>query len=80
MIDGIVLGDYTVIVVMGVTEGGYKIIIGARIGSTENAQVCKDLLADVVHRGLLRPRPVYDHRISCCVIHQHNDFSPVNVN
>jgi transposase-like protein len=52
MTAGIVLGDYTAIVVMGVTEDGYKIIMGVRIGSRENAQVCWDLLTDLVDRGL----------------------------
>ena len=52
MIDGIVLGDYTAIVVMGITKDGHKIIMGVRIGSTENAQVCHDLLTDLIDRGL----------------------------
>ncbi len=52
LIDGIVLGDYTAIVVMGVTSDGEKLIMGVRIGSTENAQVCRDLLTDLVDRGL----------------------------
>jgi putative transposase len=52
MIDGIVLGDYTAIVVLGITDDGQKVIMGVRIGSTENAQVCRDLLADLVSRGL----------------------------
>jgi len=52
MIDCIVLGDYTAIVVMGITKDGHKIIMGVRIGSTENAQVCRDLLTDLVDRGL----------------------------
>lgn len=52
MIDGIVLGDYTAIVAMGVTSDGQKMIMGVRIGSTENAQVCRDLLVDLAERGL----------------------------
>jgi len=52
MIDGIVLGDYTAIVAMGVTSDGQKIIMGVRIGSTENAQSCHDLLVDLAERGL----------------------------
>jgi hypothetical protein len=52
LIDGIVLGDYTAIVVMGITSDGEKLIMGVRIGSTENAQVCRDLLADLIERGL----------------------------
>ena len=52
LIDGIVLGDYTAIVVMGINTDGRKLIMGVRIGSTENASVCRDLLADLVARGL----------------------------
>jgi transposase-like protein len=52
LIDGIVLGDYTAIVVMGITGEGEKLIMGVRIGSTENAQVCRDLLTDLLDRGL----------------------------
>jgi len=52
LIDGIVLGDYTAIVSMGITSDGQKLIMGVRIGSTENAQVCRDLLTDLVDRGL----------------------------
>ncbi|MGI6128879.1 MAG: IS256 family transposase [bacterium] len=52
MIDGIGFGDYTAIVAMGVTGEGHKIVMGLRIGSTENAQVCRDLLVDLVDRGL----------------------------
>jgi hypothetical protein len=52
LIDGVVLGDYTAIVTMGITGDGQKILMGVRIGSTENAQVCRDLLTDLVDRGL----------------------------
>ena len=52
-IDGIVLGEYTAIVVLGVTAAGQKTIMGVRIGSTENSQVCRDLLTDLVDRGLV---------------------------
>lgn len=52
LIDGVALGDYTAIVAMGITSAGKKLLMGVRIGSTENAQVCRDLLADLVDRGL----------------------------
>jgi putative transposase len=54
MIDGIVLGDYIATLAMGVTSDKHKIIMGVRIGSTGNAQVCRDLLTDLVNRGLLK--------------------------
>ena len=52
LIDGVTLGDYTAIVAMGVTVNGEKLLMGVRIGSTENAQVCQDLLTDLIDRGL----------------------------
>ena len=52
LIDGIVLGDYTAIVTMGITKDGEKLLMGIRIGSTENTQVCQDLLSDLISRGL----------------------------
>ena len=38
---------------LGVTAAGQKTIMGVRIGSTENSQVCRDLLTDLVDRGLV---------------------------
>ena len=52
LIDGLVLGDYTAIVAMGINNDGRKLLMGVRIGSTESAQVCQDLLADLIDRGL----------------------------
>ena len=52
LIDGVALGDYTAIVAMGITEDGEKLLMGVRIGSTENAGICQDLLADLLNRGL----------------------------
>lgn len=51
LIDGVVLGDYTAIVTMGITKDGEKLLMGVRIGSTENAKVCQDLLADLIDRA-----------------------------
>ena len=52
MVDGVGFGDYTAIVALGITSEGHKIIMGLRIGSTENSQVCCDLLTDLIKRGL----------------------------
>ena len=52
MIDGIGFGDHTAIVALGITSEGRKVVLGLRIGSTENAQVCHDLLTDLIDRGL----------------------------
>ena len=52
LIDGVVLGDYTAIVTVGINKDGRKLLIGVRIGTTENSQVCEDLLTDLINRGL----------------------------
>jgi putative transposase len=50
--DGLRFGEYLVVVVVGVDVRGEKHVLGLAEGSTENAVVCKDLLADLVARGL----------------------------
>ena len=52
MIDGIHFGERTVIVVLGITDQGEKIILGLREGNTENWEVCRDLLESLIDRGL----------------------------
>jgi putative transposase len=51
-LDGIQFGPTHVIVALGVDAEGYKHVLGLREGSSENATVVKDLLTDVVARGL----------------------------
>jgi len=51
-IDGVEYAGATMIVALGVTEGGDKRILGLREGATENAEVCTRLLADLRDRGL----------------------------
>lgn len=51
-IDGIQFGQTHVIVALGVDTDGYKHVLGLREGSSENATVVKDLLTDIVSRGL----------------------------
>lgn len=51
-IDGLRFGDYLVVVAVGVDSRGRKHVLGLAEGSTENAVVCKGLLADLVTRGL----------------------------
>jgi transposase-like protein len=51
-IDGLVFGQIHVIAALGVDSQGYKHILGLREGASENAAVVKDLLMDVVARGL----------------------------
>jgi putative transposase len=51
-IDGIQLGPYHVICAVGVDAGGHKHVLGLREGATENAEVAKALLEELVARGL----------------------------
>lgn len=53
MLDGVHLADnlYALIAV-GVYADGHKAVLGFRVGSSENIEVSRDLVADLVHRGL----------------------------
>ena len=56
-IDGIQFGPYHVICAVGVDDAGRKHVLGLREGATENAEVVKSLLGDLVARGLKSSRP-----------------------
>lgn len=56
-IDGIQLGPYHVICAVGVDSAGNKHVLGMREGATENAEVAKGLLEDLVARGVDATRP-----------------------
>ena len=45
-------------VAMGIDPDGRKHILGYRIGSSENEEVCADLLSNLRARGLMRPPDV----------------------
>jgi putative transposase len=51
-IDGIIFGDYHVIASVGVDSEGYKHVLGVVEGASENAVVVKDLLQDMIARGI----------------------------
>lgn len=51
-IDGIQFGNHTVIGAVGVNADGRKHVLGLRDGATENATVVKELLEDLVARGV----------------------------
>ncbi len=51
-IDGLLFGDYTMIGAVGVDSQGNKHILGIREGATENSTVVKELLEDIVARGV----------------------------
>jgi transposase-like protein len=52
MIDGMNIGDMTVITAMGVTADGKKMVLGLVAGGTENSTAVKTLLSDLIKRGL----------------------------
>jgi len=52
MVDGIGVGDHTIVVSLGVTPDGTKIPLGLWQGSTENGTICTELLQDLTSRGL----------------------------
>lgn len=56
VLDGIEFQGYLLVVAMGVTTDGRKRILGLSQGATENAQVCKSLLENLVERGLRTDR------------------------
>ena len=56
MIDGIVLGDHTALIALGIDSEGKKQVLGLREGNTENGQVAKALLRDIIARGLDQER------------------------
>lgn len=55
-VDGVRVGDYQVLVALGVDTEGVKHVLGMKEGTTENATVVKALLADLVERGVAAER------------------------
>jgi len=52
MLDGIHLSkDQTAIVAIGITTEGYKHVLDFELGSSESAEVCRDLMRRLVSRG-----------------------------
>lgn len=52
LIDGIEFHDQLLVVALGLDSAGRKHVLGLWPGATENATVCKELLADLMRRGL----------------------------
>jgi transposase-like protein len=52
MIDGIEVGEQTIVVALGIDEQGEKHALGLWQGATENSTVCEGLVNDLVERGL----------------------------
>jgi len=51
-IDGVFFGEQCVIAAVGVDDQGKKHVLGIREGATENSAAVKDLLEDLVERGV----------------------------
>jgi putative transposase len=51
-LDGMVYGEHHVLGAVGIDREGFKQVLGVRLGSSENAVVAKDLLVELVNRGL----------------------------
>jgi putative transposase len=52
MIDGVHFAEHMVLAAIGIELNGNKHVLGLREGATENATACKELLADLIERGL----------------------------
>jgi len=52
MLDGMVLGKITIIAAMGIRSDGKKQMLGIIEGGSENSEVAKALLTDLLERGL----------------------------
>ena len=58
MIDGVGFDEYTVVVALGIDSAGRKHMLGVWLGATETAQLCRELLSDLVERGVPTDRPL----------------------
>jgi len=56
LIDGIHLGQQVLVVALGIENSGEKHVLGLWQGATENTTVVKELLEDLVERGLKQDR------------------------
>lgn len=52
ILDGIHVGKRQMIVCIGIDMSGHKHVLGLRVGATENDIVCRDLIRDLIDRGL----------------------------
>jgi putative transposase len=71
MVDGIEIAEHTVVVSLGITADGTKVPLGLRLGSTENAVLCTEMLQDLLERGLR-----VDGRLLCVIDGGRDPQSP----
>jgi transposase-like protein len=58
MVDGIQFHEHLVLIALGIDESGAKHVLGFREGTTENQTVCRELLSDIVARGVPADRSI----------------------
>lgn len=58
MVDGIGLGEHTLVVALGIDATGKKHALAIREGSTENATLCRSLFTDLIARGVPADRSI----------------------
>lgn len=59
-IDGKAFAEHALLCALGVTTSGEKIVLGLRDGASENSEIVKDLLANLLERGLTpTPRALF---------------------
>lgn len=58
VLDAIGLGEHTLVVALGIDASGTKHPLGLREGTTENATLCREMLADLVARGVRADRAI----------------------
>jgi transposase-like protein len=58
IIDGLNVGEYVILVALGIDTAGNKHVLGLYEGATENATACKGLLNDLASRGVQTERSV----------------------
>jgi transposase-like protein len=58
MIDGLVCGEHTVLIALGIDERGAKHLLGLTEGATENGAACRTLLSNLIERGLSADRTI----------------------
>ncbi len=52
VIDGKTFKEDEMIIALGVTVGGEKVVLGFTQAGAENARVCKEFLSGLIERGL----------------------------
>lgn len=57
MIDGIVVGEHTILVVLGIDSTGAKHVLGICEGVSESENTCRSLFRSLIDRGLEVDRP-----------------------